>query len=44
MTILGHSGCGGWGLVVSDSDEILFIKRCDKTIFQTGFYMPIKTV
>jgi len=44
MTILGHSGCGGWALVISNTDEVLFIKRCDKSIFFTGFYMPIKTL
>jgi len=36
MTILGHSGCGGWALVISNTDEVLFIKRCDKSIFFTG--------
>jgi len=44
MTIVGHSGCGGWALVISDTDEVLFIKRCDKSLFYTGFNMPIKTL
>ena len=55
MTIVGHSGCGGWALVISDTDEVLFIKRCDKSLFYTGFInislylmkgfnMPIKTL
>jgi hypothetical protein len=42
MTILGHSGCGGWAIVISETDEVIFLKRCDKYILNTGFYMPIK--
>jgi carbonic anhydrase len=36
MTILGHSGCGGWAIVISETDEVIFLKRCDKYILNTG--------
>ncbi len=22
MTLVGHSGCGGWAMVISDTDEV----------------------
>jgi len=37
MTILGHSGCGGWALVISNTDEVLFIKDVINQYFLQDF-------
>jgi len=39
MTILGHSSCGCWGLLINEDGQLDFEVRCDGTVFSSGFSM-----
>lgn len=41
QTILGHSGCGGYALVINDIDEVIFKARCTQNEFRTGYIIPL---
>lgn len=41
QTIVSHSGCGGYALITSEDDEIIFKARCTQIEFRTGFIMPL---
>ena len=43
QTLIGHSGCGGYAIVIEEDYEIVFKIRCQSNEFKSGFRMPLKT-
>ncbi len=43
LTIVGHSACGGYALVKSEDNQLVFKKRCGpEFIFNSNFYLGVK--
>ncbi len=43
QTLLGHSGCNGYALLVDALNEVVFKQRCTENEFRTGYHMPLDT-
>jgi hypothetical protein len=43
LTIVGHSSCDCWGLIVNEHGSLDFEVRCTDTIFHSNFGMPLMT-
>lgn len=44
QTLVSHSGCGGYALIVADNHELIFGERCSENIFYSGYFIPVNTV
>lgn len=43
MTLVSHSGCGCYSLVINEDHQLVFRKRCnDDYIFNSYYYVEIK--
>ena len=43
QTVISHSACGGFALMITATAELVFGKRCSEDFFNTGFYIPLNT-
>lgn len=41
QTILSHSGCGGFALIIKEDNGLVFGQRCSENFFDIGYYVPI---
>jgi hypothetical protein len=39
---VGTTGCGGWAIILNKSGDVSVAKRCDGSVFETGYYIPAK--
>ena len=40
---MGIGGCGGVAVTIKKEGDIAIVKRCEGTVFETGYYLPVKT-
>lgn len=41
LTILGHSSCGCWALLLNVEGILTFGPRCDENIISSGYHLPV---
>jgi len=42
LTIVSHSSCNCWALMLDADGELVFGSRCTTSIIKTGFNMPLE--
>lgn len=40
-TIVSHSACGGFAMLIKDNHELSFGERCNENMWGTGYYVPV---
>lgn len=42
LTILGHSSCGCWALLLNAEGILTFGPRCDENVVSSGYHLPVE--